>query len=234
MKGEGITYLVAIIELKKVDRVFCQSANCHHTVFRRVHIVLQEKAFRLLGSSCFNREYGHMPIENRTPQFGGVGGVPMTQESRDLLLRNTAEFVAYLQALEIEKSKLTRLKPRSTPCDIQVQSNAQGVVTPQAGRDLLAYMWKTKTRGGPPADALTAQHDAFSRLALRYYATGRFGDPWALAQLMLGRHGISHLETQAVLCRLDLMELLPAYAMVREVPNRHDCQISGSRTKSRQ
>jgi hypothetical protein len=224
VESEDIAYLVAIIELEKVDRVLCQAANCHHSIFRRVHIVLKGQEFQLLGSSCFNRWYGHLPIENRTPQFGSTAGIPMTPENRDLLLRNTADFVAYLHALEIEQSSLQRLEPRSEDADLRLtdiheQAPTTAKVTSPSGRDLLAYMWKIKRRNEPPPIAAATQDDALSRLVLRYWETGRFGDPWALAQIMLGRHGISHLETLAVLCRLDLVDLLPAYALERTGPH---------------
>lgn len=215
---DDTTYLVAIVELEKADRVLCQAPSCNHPIFRRVHIVLRGIEFQLLGSTCFSRLYGDLALAQRTPQFGGAAGVPMTPENRQLLLQNTAEFVAHLQAQELDRARLQRLDLR-TP---EVAPDAENVTPGQdhqaasrdakSGRDLLAYMWRRKGRAAGVAAPTHPQLDALSRLMLRYYETGQFGDPWALAQIMLGRHRISHLETLAVLTRLDLVELLPAYS----------------------
>ena len=218
------SYLIAVVELEKSDRVFCQSDGCRHTIFRRVHIVLTGMAFRLLGSQCFRKQYGHLPLDQRTPQFGSAAGRPISVDERAMLLRNTAEFVAFLEAQELRHMRMLNVQqrvpapPRSRSVTMEVTEFDGGTFQPPVERNALQYMWRRGVSAQSVEVGAARTNLAIEpsdKTILQYFVLGRWGDPWALAQFLLGRHGIRHEKCLSVLQKFGLIELLPAYAIAQ-------------------
>lgn len=60
-------FLVAVVEVEHRDRIICQAPGCGHAVYRRIHIMLIDGRFTLLGSDCFRRLHGHSPSVSGPP-----------------------------------------------------------------------------------------------------------------------------------------------------------------------
>lgn len=57
--GRQTAQLLAIVEVAYEDRIRCQQPDCHHVVYRAVHIVQEGESLLVLGSTCFAKRYGH-------------------------------------------------------------------------------------------------------------------------------------------------------------------------------
>jgi hypothetical protein len=102
---EAAAYLLTIVEVDKSDRVQCQAEGCGHSVYKRIHVVLVGLEFKVLGSECYQRLYGHADPAAATPQYGTGAGRLLTAEERRSLVENTARFI---EALEAERLELER------------------------------------------------------------------------------------------------------------------------------
>lgn len=94
-------FLVAIVEVEKVDRIICQASGCGHAVYRRIHIVLVNGQFTLLGSDCFQRFYGATK-KAYLPFYQWNEGRRLTDEERQRLIQNTAGFIEQLEAERLQ------------------------------------------------------------------------------------------------------------------------------------
>jgi hypothetical protein len=100
---ESSAYLLAIVEVDKADRIFCQADGCGHSVYKRIHVVLANGEFTVLGSQCFDRLHGQTALAGQTPQYGAASGRLLTPAERLVLVENTA---AFIEALEAERVQL--------------------------------------------------------------------------------------------------------------------------------
>jgi hypothetical protein len=96
---ETVASLLTIVEVDKHDRVQCQAEGCGHSVYKRIHIVLAGLKFKVLGSQCYQKLYGHIGTAAATPQYGSGTGRLLTAAERLVLVENTAKFI---EALEVE------------------------------------------------------------------------------------------------------------------------------------
>ena len=107
---ESAAFLLAVVEVDKKDRVLCQVEGCGHSIFKRVHVMKVDGAFKVLGSDCFKRMYGHLGREASTPQYGSSDGRHLTDDERLLLIENTARFIEQLEIERIEYERIAALK----------------------------------------------------------------------------------------------------------------------------
>jgi hypothetical protein len=91
-------YLMTVVEVDRDDRILCQAEGCGHSVYKRIHVVLVGLEFKVLGSQCYLRLYGHLDQTSMAPHYGTGDGRRLTAEERLELVENTAEFVARLEA----------------------------------------------------------------------------------------------------------------------------------------
>lgn len=103
--------LRAIVAVEEKDRVRCQQPGCGHSVYAAVHVVQEEGRLLVLGSTCFARRYGNAHALG-TAQHGTGGGRKLTDEEREMLLRNTAALLARFEeeAAATAKAEAARLE----------------------------------------------------------------------------------------------------------------------------
>jgi hypothetical protein len=91
--------LLDVVEVEREKRVRCQAGGCGHGVYARIHVVLVDGSFLVLGGDCFQRLYGNA-LKGATSRYGGSSGAPtrLDDEMRNLLSENTAEFIERLEA----------------------------------------------------------------------------------------------------------------------------------------
>jgi hypothetical protein len=108
--------LIAIVAVDEGSRVRCQQPNCGHTVYRRIHVVEDNGALLVLGSTCFAKRYGnHQALGGST--YGGGDGKVLSEEERKLLVANTAALIEKFEAerlalLAQHNARLAELRAR--------------------------------------------------------------------------------------------------------------------------
>ncbi len=107
---EAAAYLLTIVEVDKHDRVQCQAEGCGHSVYKRIHVVLAGLEFKVLGSQCYQRLYGHANPAAATPQYGSGTGRLLTAGERLVLGENTAKFIEALEAERVDLERLAALE----------------------------------------------------------------------------------------------------------------------------
>lgn len=95
------------MEVDRDKRIRCQSEECGHSVYSRIHILLVDGRFQVLGGSCFQRLFGR-DLQDAESYYGGPVGSPtrLDDEMRLLLTTNTAEFIGSLEAKRLELEAL--------------------------------------------------------------------------------------------------------------------------------
>lgn len=101
--------LLAIVEVDKSDRIQCLAEGCGHSVYKRIHVVLVGLEFKVLGSQCYERLYGHASSAS-LPQYGSGTGRLLSAEERQVLVENTATFIERLETERIELERLAALQ----------------------------------------------------------------------------------------------------------------------------
>lgn len=103
-------YLITVLEVPKADRVLCQAQGCGHAVYKRIHVIHDDGAIKVVGSECFKRLYGDLPAAASTPRFGSSEGRLLSAEERDALVNNTAALVAMLETEhdDVERARHVR------------------------------------------------------------------------------------------------------------------------------
>ncbi len=96
----GGPVLLAIVEVPERLRVVCCNSGCGRSVYRAVHVVRDNGQLLVLGSTCFERRYGHGALG--APRFGGGQGRTLSAEEREMLANNTAALIARFEA-ELQK-----------------------------------------------------------------------------------------------------------------------------------
>lgn len=77
---------------------------------RRAHVLLAGLEFKVLGSQCYERLYGHATLTGPTPQYGTGTGRLLTPEERLVLVENTAAFIEVLEAKRVELERCAALE----------------------------------------------------------------------------------------------------------------------------
>lgn len=107
---ESSVYLLAVVEVDKADRIQCQAQGCGHSVYKRIHVVLDGLEFKVLGSQCYERLYGQTAPSDQMPQYGSGTGRVLTAEERMVLVENTAAFIEALEAERVEFQSLAAMQ----------------------------------------------------------------------------------------------------------------------------
>ena len=104
-------YLLHVVEVDRDKRVRCQAEGCGHSVYARIHILLVDGQFQVLGGNCFQRLYGR-GLQDAKSYYGGSAGSPtqLDDDMRLLLATNTAEFVERLETWRLELEALTETR----------------------------------------------------------------------------------------------------------------------------
>ena len=98
---EPESHLLSIVEVSHSNRIRCQADGCGHSVFKRIHVVLDNGKFHVLGSQCFAKLYGELGTA-AAPYYGGGDARPLTYDERAMLLENTVRFIEQLENERIE------------------------------------------------------------------------------------------------------------------------------------
>lgn len=91
------TYLITVLEVPKENRVLCQAEGCGHAVYKRIHVVHDHGAIKVVGSECFKQLYAGLPPAAAAPRFGSSEGRMLSAEEREALINNTRALVAMLE-----------------------------------------------------------------------------------------------------------------------------------------
>lgn len=99
--------LLIIVEVNKSDRIYCQSENCKHTVFKKIHVVRDNGKLTLYGSSCFTKKYHDLPSNFRIPTYPSrSSGSVLSDEERKMLTDNTEKLLAIFRQEFEEKERI--------------------------------------------------------------------------------------------------------------------------------
>lgn len=85
--------LLAVVEVRRGDRVRCQAVGCNHSVFRRIHVVHESSAIHVYGSECFKKIFAGQSVVSSKPRYSSSDGRPLTDEERQLLVENTERLI---------------------------------------------------------------------------------------------------------------------------------------------
>ncbi|GKS73257.1 hypothetical protein AVME950_00195 [Acidovorax sp. SUPP950] len=115
----GFAKLLAVVEVEKEQRVRCLQPGCNHTVYKAIHVVDEQGALLVLGSTCFAKRYGS-PTKLGDPAYGTGGGRVLTSEERQMLQDSTRSFIErfereYLEQKAAAQAKLQSMRSRPSP-----------------------------------------------------------------------------------------------------------------------
>lgn len=88
--------LLAIVEVSPEEKVRCGQPGCGHSIWKAIHVVLDTGKLLVLGSTCFAKHYGS-GVALGSPRYGGGDGRKLTSDERQLLVENTAAFIAGIE-----------------------------------------------------------------------------------------------------------------------------------------
>lgn len=158
-----VAALLTVVEVPKEDRVLCGAEGCGHTVYRRIHVVQDGAALKVLGSDCFKRLYGHLDPSASTPRYGSSEGRKLTDEERQMLVGNTQRFIDQLEA--------ERLRLVQQALDRRAAEDQEAAQRKDADRARLAALKATLRRRLRFADWLAdltpTEREAFDRVRLQ-------------------------------------------------------------------
>lgn len=122
-----VAALLTVVEVPKENRVLCGAEGCGHTVYRRIHVVQDGAALKVLGSDCFKRLYGHLDTGASTPRYGGSEGRQLTDAERAMLVDKTQCFIDQLEAerLQLAQQALDRLAVEDQQAAERQEANQQ-------------------------------------------------------------------------------------------------------------
>lgn len=90
--------LIAIVQVEKQERIYCQAENCRHTVYKQIHVVFDGFTFKLYGISCFEKLFGELLAAAHKPMYvSGSGGRRLTAEEQELLINNTEKLIEHFK-----------------------------------------------------------------------------------------------------------------------------------------
>ena len=99
------SHLLSIVEVSHANRIRCQADGCGHSVFKRIHVVLDNGKFHVLGSQCFAKLYGALGT-TAAPYYGGADARPLTDAERAMLVENTVRFIEQLENERIDNERV--------------------------------------------------------------------------------------------------------------------------------
>ncbi len=101
--------LLAIVEVEKEKKVLCSSPECKRSVYKRIHIVLDNGKITVLGEKCFTGIFGGK-LGRKSKYTGGLSK-KLTDEERLLLINNTEELIQ-----ELEKEHSAKIEKEKSEC----------------------------------------------------------------------------------------------------------------------
>ena len=100
--------LLAVVEVSVEDRVKCSEPGCGHAVHKAIHVVQENGAIAVLGSSCFEKRFGPQS-SGRKPRYTSSAGRVLSAEERQLLVENAAELIARFEShLQAQRKRLDK------------------------------------------------------------------------------------------------------------------------------
>lgn len=125
MRIESRTYLVAVVEVDKEDRILCQADGCGHSVYKRIHVVHDSGTIKVVGSECFKRVYAGLDSLAKTPQYGSSEGRILSKDERLALVENTERLIAKLEAEHLEAERLRAAQQEALRLEAERQAAEQ-------------------------------------------------------------------------------------------------------------
>jgi hypothetical protein len=172
-QGSGSATLRAIVAVDQKDRVQCQQPGCGHSVYAAVHVVEEDGRLLVLGSTCFAKRYGGAEALGAA-QYGTGSGRKLTDEEREMLLRNT-------------RALLSRFEEESAAA---AQAHAARLEELRRKQDALT------SRSNPqPASPLAGSHSAPHRSA-RPASPWTWQKPWTSVALLTASNGDDWVRVQ--------------------------------------
>jgi hypothetical protein len=221
-------YLLAIVEVGKPDRIQCQAEGCGHSVYKRIHIVLNGLQFKVLGARCYERLYGHA-ARLVLPQYGSGTGRHLTADERQTLVQNTAAFIERLEAERIELERKLALEA-ATQREMELAQAArrsalkihQSIRRPDLrhqidrdersplyeGNEMLCWKWRSEEEiaaSMAEADA-NPPHGPYQASVMACFKVRRRPTPYAFALDVEVRHCLPKAYIFRALDELDLIE----------------------------
>lgn len=232
-------YLLAVVEVDPDARILCQAEGCGHSVFKRIHVVLEGTEFKVFGSQCYQRLFGHLGKAAMTPQYGSSEGRRLTADEQLTLAENTARFIELLEnerleferkaalaaaAAAAENERREKALLQSEPLHYDVKPKippppAEQEVSPEDmcfhGKAGMHWMWSrshAQAESRIAAYRQGAEPSAVVELVLKYALRPSRGDPWLTAINIERNHGVAQFLTLKTLYALALIEPMPGYS----------------------
>lgn len=138
------SHLLSIVEVSHANRIRCQADGCGHSVFKRIHVVLDNGKFHVLGSQCFAKFYGGLGTA-AAPYYGDGGARPLTDDERAMLVENTARFIEQLENERIDTERVAAAfeaeRQQTERVAVVLEAERQ-----QTEREMIAARQKNATR----------------------------------------------------------------------------------------
>jgi hypothetical protein len=116
--------LRALVTVDRDRALLCQQPHCGHRVYAKIHLVEESGKLLVLGSDCFATRYG-VGKSNSFRGPGSGGGRVLTETEREMLVNNTAEFLAYFEAEFQRERELAEEKRKEEKELAEAHLNAQ-------------------------------------------------------------------------------------------------------------
>lgn len=224
------THLLCIVGVDFDERVRCQAPSCKRTVYSRIHVVNDNGKFFVLGSDCYKRLYHGIDNHNDTEKYG-AGGRLLSKEERDLLIRNTEQFIDNIENEFNEKYRFSTIRTIESPDAFHVFPSSPAIATPSPpvfppprdssiqqisfeGAAGLHWMWVRDNDLHIDACRqylISDKREQSTVLVLRYFLAGTNMDPWGFANNVARVSGQKVPFILKQLYEFHLIELLPAY-----------------------
>ncbi len=227
-------YLLAVVEVDRQARILCQAEGCGHSVYKRIHVVLIGTEFKVFGSQCYQRLFGHLDTAAMTPQYGSADGWRLTADEQLVLAENTSRFIeqlenerlelerqAALQAAADEQREKARRQAQARPEAIQPEKLPPQTEQEVAPEDMCFYgiagmhwMWSRshiQSDSSIAAYHRGAETSALVETVLKYALRPDRGDPWLTAVNIERYHHVTQVSTLKTLYALALIEPMPGY-----------------------
>lgn len=140
LETKPTAHLLTIVEVDKADRVICQAPGCGHSVYKRIHVMMVGGKLQVLGSSCFQQLFGFLGAIAANPRYGSGDGRRLTAEERQMLVNNTAEFIAKLEAEHLELLRRAEEAAKLSPAPAQRAATPPSLPAPARSLPKLPQM----------------------------------------------------------------------------------------------
>jgi len=99
--------LLAIVKVERENRVYCQINNCNR-LLTNIYVVQDRGELTVIGSECFKKTY---PEHDGKPMYtGGGSGQLLSEDERELFIKNTAAFIEKMKQAHAEQLEEARLR----------------------------------------------------------------------------------------------------------------------------